>query len=251
MKRYGVLLKNELKLNIRDMNMVIFAIAMPLAVLVVLGFLYGTKPAFPGADYTFLEQSFGAVCTVSICAGGLMGLPLVVSDYREKKILKRFHVTPVSPALLLGVELTIYMLYCAVSLVTLAVTARLVWGVTLRGSAAAFLASWLLTMVSTLSIGLLVGGLAKNAKQAGVIASLLYFPMLLFSGTTVPVEVMPGAIQKIIGIFPLNQGIQLMKASFLGVETETLWPAVLVMLAVTVVCAGIAVRSFKWESAPA
>ena len=53
MKRYGVLLKNELKLNIRDMNMVIFAIAMPLAVLVVLGFLYGTKPAVPGADYTF------------------------------------------------------------------------------------------------------------------------------------------------------------------------------------------------------
>ena len=123
MKRYGVLLKNELKLNIRDMNMVIFAIAMPLAVLVVLGFLYGTKPAFPGADYTFLEQSFGAVCTISICAGGLMGLPLVVSEYREKKILKRFHVTPVSPALLPGVELTIYMLYCAVSLVMLAVTA--------------------------------------------------------------------------------------------------------------------------------
>ena len=52
-----------------------------------------------------------------------MGLPLVVSEYREKKILKRFHVTPVSPALLPGVELTIYMLYCAVSLVMLAVTA--------------------------------------------------------------------------------------------------------------------------------
>lgn len=251
MKRYGVLLKNELKLNIRDMNMVIFAIAMPLAVLVVLGFLYGAKPAFPGADYTFLEQSFGAVCTISICAGGLMGLPLVVSEYREKKILKRFHVTPVSPALLLGVELTIYMLYCAVSLVTLAVTARLIWGMTLRGSAAGFLASWLLTMVSTLSIGLLVGGLAKNAKQAGVMASLMYFPMLLFSGTTVPVEVMPGAMQKIVAVFPLNQGIRLMKASFLGLKTEALWLPVLVMLAVTAVCAGIAVRYFKWESAPA
>ena len=136
-------------------------------------------------------------------------------------------------------------------MVALAVAARLFWGGALRGAAAAFLASWLLTMVSTLSIGLLVGGLAKNAKQAGVIASLLYFPMLLFSGTTVPVEVMPGAIQKIIGVFPLNQGIRLMKASFLGVETETLWPAVLVMLAVTAVCAGIAVRYFKWESAPA
>ena len=30
-----------------------------------------------------------AVCTISICAGGLMGLPLVVAGYRERKILKR------------------------------------------------------------------------------------------------------------------------------------------------------------------
>ena len=28
-----------------------------------------------GADYTFLEQSFGAVGAVAICAGGLMWLP--------------------------------------------------------------------------------------------------------------------------------------------------------------------------------
>lgn len=247
MKRYGVLLKNELKLNIRDMNMVIFAIAMPLAVMVVLGLLYGAKPAFPGADYTFLEQSFGAICTISICAGGLMGLPLVVSEYREKKILKRFHVTPVSPALLLGVELTIYMLYCAVSLVTLAVTARLVWGVTLRGSAAGFLASWLLTMVSTLSIGLLVGGLAKNAKQAGVIASLLYFPMLLFSGTTLPLEMMPPALRRVVELLPLTQGIGLMKSAFLGVSGGSVLAPAAVMAGVTAVCVVLAVRFFRWE----
>ena len=41
-------------------------------------------------------------------------------------------------------------------------------------------------MVSTLSIGLLVGGIAKNMKSASVIACILYFPMLIFSGTTLP-----------------------------------------------------------------
>ena len=39
MKLLGTLLKNELKLSIRNMNMVIFAVTMPLIVLVVLGFL--------------------------------------------------------------------------------------------------------------------------------------------------------------------------------------------------------------------
>lgn len=66
-------------------------------------------------------------------------------------------------------------------------------------------------MLSTLSIGMLVGGVAKNTKQAGVIASLLYFPILVFSGTTLPVEVMPQAMQKVVSLFPLTQGISLMK----------------------------------------
>ncbi len=84
MRTFTKLLKTELKLNIRNMNMVIFAIIMPIAVLVVLGFIYQAKPAFIG--------------------------------------------------------------------------------------------SWLLAMVSTLSIGMMVGGIAKNEKMASVIASTLYLP---------------------------------------------------------------------------
>lgn len=215
MKSFLTLLKNETKLNIRDMNMVIFAIIMPLVVWIILGVVYGGKPAYEGAAYTFLEQSFGAVCAISMCAGGLMGLPIVISDYRERKILKRFQVTPVSPAMLLGVELTVYVLYCLVSLITLGIAAALFGKVRMYGSIGAFLGSFLLTMISTLSIGMLVGGLAKNSKQAGVIASILYFPMLVFSGTTLPIEIMPELMQKVVSFFPLTQGILLMKNTFL------------------------------------
>ena len=190
MKSFVTLLKNELKLNIRNMNMVIFAVIIPLVVLIILGFIYGTKPAADGTAYTFLEQSFGALCCISICAGGLMGLPLVVSEYRERKILKRFKVTPVNPVKLLVVEFTIYVIYCVVSMLTLFLFAMLFWKIKIHGSLLLFLGSWLLTMVSTLSIGLLVGGIAKNMKSASVIACILYFPMLIFSGTTLPFEVM-------------------------------------------------------------
>lgn len=247
MRAFSTLFKNEMKLNIRNMNMVIFAVIMPLVILVILGFIYGTKPAAEGAEYTFLEQSFGALCTVSICAGGLMGLPLVVAEYRERKILKRFRVTPVSPLMLLFVEFSIYVVYCIVSMITLFLAAVLIWNVRINGSMAAFLGSWLLTMVSTLSIGMMVGGIAKNSKSAGVIASVLYFPMLIFSGATLPYEVMPTIMQKIVSVFPLTQGIELMKATILGLPAENGRFAVVVMLAVTVICTGIAVRFFKWE----
>jgi len=247
MKRFLRLLKIEFSLNIRDMNMTIFAIIMPIVVLLILGFIYGGKPAFPDAPYTFLEQSFGAVSVIAICAGGLMGLPIVIADYREKKILKRFKVTPIHPAMLLGVELVIYVLYCIISIITLAIIASLFWNVTLHGSFFSFLGSWFLTMISTLSIGLLVGGLAKNAKQASIIASLLYFPMLIFSGTTLPFEIMPPLLQKIVSFFPLTQGIQLMKNSFLGIENTNLWLPITIMSIITILCSILSIRFFKWE----
>ena len=229
------------------MNMVIFAVIMPIIVLIILGIIYGTSPSAAGSSYTFMEQSFGALCTISICAGGLMGLPLVVSDYRERKILKRFKVSPIGPLTLLSVEFSIYVVYCIVSMLTLFPLAMLIWKVRISGCLPAFLGSWLLTMISTLSIGMMVGGLAKNSKSASVIASVLYFPMLIFSGTTLPFEVMPQLMQKIVTFFPLTQGIQLMKSAFLGIPAENPSLPVAVMLIVTAVCTGIAVKFFKWE----
>ena len=246
MKRFFTFLKTELKLSLRDMNMPIFAIIMPLVIFIILGIICGTKPAYDGADYTFLEQTFGAAGAIAICAGGLMGLPLAVSGLREMKILKRLRVTPVSPVFILGVELSMYIVYCIVSLVTLA-AAALLWGVRLHGSLPAFLGSWARTMLSTLSIGMLVGGVAKDVKQASVIASILYFPMLIFSGTTLPIEVMPGVMRKIVSVFPLTQGITMMKHTFLGISTGNVLLPVCVMLGVTALCTILAVRFFRWE----
>ena len=246
MKRFFTFLKTELKLSLRDMNMPIFAIIMPLVIFIILGIICGTKPAYDGADYTFLEQTFGAAGAIAICAGGLMGLPQAVSGLRELKLLKRFRVTPVSPVFILGIELSMYIVYCIVSLVTLA-AAALLWGVRLHGSLPAFLGSWALTMLSTLSIGMLVGGVAKDVKQASVIASILYFPMLIFSGTTLPIEVMPGVMRKIVSVFLLTQGITMMKHTFLSISMGNILLPVCVMLGVTALCTILAVRFFRWE----
>lgn len=246
MKRFFTFLKTELKLSLRDMNMVIFAVIMPLVVFIIFGIIYGRKPAYDGADYTFLEQSFGAVGAIAICAGGLMGLPLAVSGLREMKILKRLRVTPVSPVFILGVELAMYVVYCAVSLATLS-AAALLWGVRLHGSFWAFLGSWTLTMLSTLSIGMLVGGVAKDTKQASVIACVLYFPMLVFSGTTLPLEVMPKAMRNVVSFFPLTQGITMMKNTFLGIGGEGVLLPVCVMLAVGALCTALSACFFRWE----
>ena len=44
----------------------------------------------------------------------------------------------------------------------------------------------------------------------------------------------------------LTQGIQLMKSTFLGTPLSNVWIPLFVMLAVTVICSGVAIKCFKW-----
>ncbi len=247
MKPFRTMLNVELKLSIRGMDMIIFAICMPVVILIILGVIYGNKPASEGAGYTFLEQSFGALASISICGGGVMGLPLVVSDYRSKGVLKRFQVTPISPAMILAVQVVIYALYALASLATLYLVARVFFGFTLAGSWLLFLGGHLLVMLSMFSIGMLVGGVAPNMKTASVIASVLYFPMLIFSGATLPYEVMPAGLQKIADIMPLTQGIKLLKAASLGLPADSVQLPIIVMAVLAVICIGISIKFFQWE----
>lgn len=247
MNKFFMMLKTELKLSFRGMDMVIFALCMPVVIAAILGVIYGNKAATPGVEYSFLEQSFGALSTIAICAGGVMGLPLLISDYRQKKILKRYKVTPTSPAFLLAVWAAIYAIYSLLSLVLVFGTLFLFFGCRFSGSFGIFLITYILVMLSMFSIGLMVGGLAPDTKTASVVASILYFPMLIFSGATLPYEVMPSALQKVADILPLTHGIKLLKASSLGLSIELVWMPIVIMLAFMIVCGGIAIRFFKWE----
>lgn len=247
MKAFRTMLKTELRLSIRGMDMFIFAICMPVVVTIILGIIYGNKSAFDGAGYTFLEQSFGAITTIAICAGGVMGLPLVVSDYRHKKILKRFKVTPVSPSMILIVHVVIYALYSIASLILVYATSKIFFGFQFSGSWIKFLGAYFLVMMSMFSIGVMVGGIAKDLKTASMVASILYFPMLIFSGATLPYEVMPTALQKVANILPLTQGIKLLKATSLGLTVDIVILSIIVMAAIGVICTSIAIRFFKWE----
>lgn len=247
MRTFRTMIKTELKLSLRGMDMLLFAICMPVVVLVILGMIYGNKPAFEGADYSFLEQSFGALTTISICAGGVMGLPLVVSDYRDKGILKRFQVTPVSPMLILSVQVVIYAIYALVSLLLLCLCAVVFFDYHFKGSLLKFLPCYLLVTLSMFSIGIMVGGVAPNTKTASIAASALYFPMLIFSGATLPYEVMPGALQKFASLLPLTQGIKLLKNVSLDLAGNHIFVPLFTMSAVAMVCIAVSLKFFKWE----
>ena len=150
--------------------------------------------------------------------------------------------------MLLAVHVAIYSTYSLVSLVLVYACSVLFFGCRMQGSTAAFLLSYLLVMLSMFSIGMMVGGLAPDTKTASIAACVLYFPMLLLSGATLPYEVMPTVLQRIADFLPLTQGIKLLKASSLGLPMGNVLLPVLVLVILLVCCSLIAVRFFKWEA---
>ena len=189
MRAFSTMVKTELKISLRSMDMMMFGVLMPIVVIIILGVICGSKPAFEGALYTFLTQSFGAVASIGICATGAMALPLEVSDYRNKKILKRFKVTPISPAMILFVRVVINAIIAIFSLLLVYLVSAVFFGFRMDGSWIKFMGAYFLVMLSIYSVGMMIAAIAPNIKTANLLICVFYFPMLIFSGATLPYEV--------------------------------------------------------------
>lgn len=247
MKVLRTMIKMEWRLAIRSMDSILFGILFPIGLALILGVIYGDKPAFEGADHTFIQQSFGAVITIGICATGLMGIPLSVADYRHKKILKRYQVTPVSPGMLLFSQVMVQFMIAVISSLGVYLIMKVIFGYRMAGSGLAFLLSYLLVMVTMYGIGMMLASVAPNIKTANLLCTIVYFPMLFLSGATVPYEILPSTMQKVMNILPLTQGIKLLKGFSLGLETEGVWFSVILLVILAGTTIFISIKSFKWE----
>ena len=56
-------------------------------------------------------------------------------------------------------------------------------------------------------------------------------------------------MQKNVSLFPLTQGITMMKNTFIGADTGSMLLPVCVMLGLTALCTVLSIRFFRWEEA--
>ena len=245
MKRFLKLYLIEQKLALRSGDMLLFGVAMPVGIMILINMIAGQKQAVEGL--TYLESSFASLIAVGICAAAFMGIPLTIADYRDKKILKHFFTTPCSPVWILGSNLLCAGGTALLSAISVALVSIVFLGYKMQGNVLAFMGSWLLTLVSMFSIGLLMASLCRTVKSVNTVTTLVYFPMLFLSGATIPFELFPGGLQKVAGVLPLTQGIKLMKAVSMGVNIEEVWKIVLLLVGITVICTVVSVKTFRWE----
>ncbi|GCF93234.1 hypothetical protein NRIC_11250 [Enterococcus florum] len=246
MKKYWIFLKVEGKLAIRSMEGIIFGIGMPIGVLLLITMISGTQTA-SNNGHTFLQNSFPALATVGICATAFMGLPITISDYRDKKILRHFFTTPSSPSFFLSIQFMICTILAFSSTLGVTLVATLVLNYQMTGSWVGFILVYLFVLIAMYSIGMMMASLCKSSQRAHLVSTLVYFPMLFFSGAVIPYEIFPDGLQKVAQVLPLTQGIRLLKiVSFEDIQAVPLLPLIyLCVLAFIGIL--VSIKTFRWE----
>ena len=245
MKRFLKMYQVEKKIFFRSPDVILFNLIMPLVTLILITIIAGNKSA-ADSGLTYLQSSYVALSTVGICCSAFMSIPITIVECRSQGILRRMYCSPCSPTRLLACDTICSGVMAILSTLILTVAAVVIFGYRMEGNVFAYLAVWLLTMISMFSIGLMVASLCRTTKSMNMATSLLYFPMLLFSGATIPVEVFPAWFQTAAKRMPLGVGIDLLKSVSMGCYDRIIFP-VITLMAITVICGTIAVKTFRWE----
>ncbi|MGN0708008.1 MAG: ABC transporter permease [Faecalibacterium sp.] len=245
MKRFLNMYRVEQKIFFRSPDVILFNLVMPLVTLILITIIAGNKDA-ADSGLTYLQSSYVALSTVGICCSAFMSIPITVVECRSQGILRRMYCSPCSPARLLACDTLCSGVMAVLSTLILTVAAVVVFGYRMPGSVFAYIAVWLLTMISMFSIGLMVASLCRTTKSMNVATSLLYFPMLLFSGATIPAEVFPEWFQTVAKLMPLGVGIDLLKSVSMGCYDNIMMPVV-TLTVIAAVCGTVAVKTFRWE----
>ncbi|GGF98030.1 transport permease protein [Paenibacillus albidus] len=245
MTLFWTLLKIEGKLVWKGMDILIFGILFPIIMAAVFGFVMSKEASAAGAS--MFEISYPAVVCIGVLATGVMGVPLTIADYRHRGILKRFQVTPVSPLHLLFAQVIIQLSAALVSFIGVTAVYTLLFDYELKGSWGLFLLTYAFVVCAMYSIGIFIGSLVPDQKSSNLWSSVAYFTMLLFSGATIPYEIMPKIVQWVMDSLPLAHGIHLLKQVSIGDPIQHVFSSIGILVLCIVIGLGCAIRFFKWK----
>jgi len=120
------------------------------------------------------------------------------------------------------------------------------FGVPLSGSLSLFFAASAVALIACLGAGILISTFARNLQQALLIAFFALFPTMFLSGTIVPVESMPAALQALAAASPIRYYLEIALGTLLkGVGWPELWPQLAVLGAMAVGLAAVSLARLR------
>ena len=215
--------------------------------ILLFGSIYGNTPSPEFMGRGMVDVSVPAYFALIISVTAFMSIPMTLSEYREKKILKKYMTTPLNKTDILIALLIINLVNTLIGIALLFVTAKIQYSVKFEGNFLIFALCLLLSICSMYSFGLLLSNLGRTIKTTNTVCYCVFFPMLFLSGATIPKEIFPTSILNISKVLPLSYVVDVLKNSWIGSDVKDLWFGIVFLFITFVVCAVLNQRLFKWE----
>lgn len=243
LRSYLAYIRATLRLTLRDRVVLFFSYLFP----VVFFFAFGE--GFDAAKSTGnTAQVISMVLVLGVLGNGFFGGGVRAVMEREAGILRRFKVAPITAApILVSSIVTGWAVYMP-AVVAFFLLAH--WRYQMPWPANPFSLFLLLTfgIVAFRSLGLIIASVVNTMGESQVLVQLLYFPMLLLSGATIPLSTMPEWLQVLAQFLPathLYLGLQGML-----IHGESAWQNITALgslAAAAAVGLFISVKLFRWE----
>ncbi|MDY6793880.1 MAG: ABC transporter permease [Actinomycetota bacterium] len=198
--------------------------------------------------FEYVDFMVPGVLAVVIMFGGLMGYSEEVAIRREKGILRRVKVSPISLPSFLGAGILMVVIMALMQAVVLLVVGASVFNVKINGNIFYMAMAVIVGALSFVSLGFMISSLAGTSKSAMLAANAVAMPMMFLSGVFFSIEWVPTALKVIARMLPLYYFGDALREVMIGAASlADIWLDMVVLLAFGLVCFALAVRFFRWE----
>lgn len=241
------MIKTEVKIFAREPMAVFWGLVFPSLLLLVLGL------AFPGAQdpspdlggARLVDLYTPIVLGLALITLGVNTLPMVLSLYRERGILRRLATTPVSPSRMVVSQLAVHGVIAVLSSMAAIALGWIVFDVAFPDNLAGLVVAFVMGTLALFAIGLFIGAIAPTASSGQGIAMGAYFPLLFFAGVYFPREVMPEGLLAVSDFTPSGALVEAFADVWAGGMPSL--ASIGVMAAYAVIFGLAAILLFRWE----
>ena len=216
MKQFTLICKIQFRLFLREFFGFFFTLVFPVLMLILFGSIFGNNPIYPESDIRMIDITIPAYSVMVIGVTGLMSFPLTLSEYKEKKIYKRFDATPVGKKNIILAQITVNITMTLIGILILLIAGKLLYQIKIQGSVISVCFVVLFSIAAMFSMGFLFTAIGKDAKMTNLLCYLFYFIMLFLSGATMPASLFPESVKTFSGLLPMTYAVNLMQGIFAG-----------------------------------
>jgi ABC-2 type transport system permease protein len=240
-KSYRALTVMHARLLLREPGAFAFLV-LPTVLLAI----FGNIPAFktPQPDLggrTVLDVYVPTIAAIVPLLLALTVLPGAMAMFREKNALRRFSVTPVSPAAMLAALLAVVVGLAVIGVAAVIAAGWLIFHVTAPSSLGAVISSFVLGSTAVLALGLIVSAVSPTGGVANGVGVPIMIVNFFFSGLYTPVAELPRLLQQIGEFVPFGAVMDAWSGE------GRLWQHLLVLAGYTLVGGIAAAKLFRWE----